>query len=185
MRIALAERLSDRSLSHCDRVADLAAEIAVVYDVDVEEAHLAGLLHDWSRDTSPDELLEMASEIGVTITAEDEILPYLLHAKVASAELGAQYPEIPVSVLHAVETHTCGADVMSSLDKAVYVADMIEPNRTFPGVQELRKAVGTCSLDELFRRAYTYSLLHLIERRRHIHPDTVSAWNSHVAGDVA
>ena len=37
------------------------------------------------------------------------------------------------------------------------------------------------TLDELFRLAYTRSVIHLIERRRHIHPDTVAVWNAHVA----
>jgi predicted HD superfamily hydrolase involved in NAD metabolism len=182
---AVGERLSEESREHCVRVAETAADIAGAYGEDVESARLAGLLHDWDRDTSADELLERAAATDVEVTDEDRLVPYLLHSRVGAAELAERFPGLGAPVLEAVATHTLGAPDMSSLSKVVYVADMLEPVRSYPGVDELREAVGVCSLDELFRRAYTRSLIRVMERRRHIHRTTVETWNRHVAGERA
>jgi predicted HD superfamily hydrolase involved in NAD metabolism len=182
-RAAVRERLSRESGEHCERVAETSAEIANAYGEDVDVARLAGLLHDWDRDTSADELLDRAVASGVEVTQEDRLVPYLLHARVGAAELSERYPGLDARVLEAVATHTLGAPVMSPLAKIVYVADMLEPVRSYPGVEELREAIGSCALDELFRRAYTRSLMRVLERRRHIHEATVETWNQQVAGE--
>ncbi len=182
---AVDERLSEESREHCARVSETAGRIADVYDVDVEAARLAGVLHDWDRDTSADELLVRAAAAGVDVTEEDRLVPYLLHSRVGAAELAERFPGLDESVLEAVATHTLGALTMTPVAKIVYVADMLEPVRSYSGVEELRDAVGTCTLDELFRRAYTRSLVRVLERRRHIHRTTVETWNRHVAGERA
>lgn len=183
-RVALEEHLSEVSLTHCERVGATAAALAAVCSVDPELALLAGLLHDWSRDMPEDALLTAARTLGIEITEEDAALPYLLHPRVGAGELRKRFPRIPEEVLAAVRAHTVGAREMSALDKVVYVADMVEPERSYEGLEELREAIGEVSLDELFRRAYSRSLEHLIERRRRIHEETVVVWNSHVAGSL-
>ena len=72
---------------------------------------------------------------------------------------------------------------MSDLDMVVYLADMIEPDRGFPGVDDLREAVGTVPLPDLFALGYQHSVSHLVSARRRIHPATVAVWNTLVAGD--
>ena len=179
------QALSEESREHCVRVAETAAGIAAAYGEDEEAARLAGLLHDWDRDTSADELLERAAAKDVEVTEEDRLVPYLLHSRVGAAELAERFPGLDASVLEAVATHTLGAPAMRPLSKIVYVADMLEPVRSYYGVDELRDAVGVCTLEELFRRAYTRSLIRVMERRRHIHRTTVETWNRHVAGERA
>lgn len=179
---AVRDRLDERGVGHSLRVADTAADLAATYGADVEQARLAGLLHDWDRERSAEELLESAREAGVRITEADEAVPYLLHARTGAASLTTSLPELDPAIVRAVELHTVGAPDMTALDMVVYVADMIEPARTFPGVTELREAAGTVVLGELFLAAYRRSLLHLVESGRRIHPDTVVVWNSLVAG---
>jgi HD superfamily phosphohydrolase YqeK len=93
----------------------------------------------------------------------------------------AAYPDLDLDVARAVELHTMGSASMADLDKVVYVADMIEPSRSFDGADELRDAAGEVSLDELFVRAYARSVIRLIDRRRHIHHETLKVWNTLVA----
>ena len=180
--VALRARLGEKALGHSLRVADTAAGLAATYDVDVDRARLAGLLHDWDRERSADELMDSARDAGVTITPADEAVPYLLHARTGAASLAEAMPGLDQAVVRAVALHTVGAPDMTALDMVVYVADMIEPARDFPGVLALRDAVGVASLRELFVLAYRRSLLHLVESGRRIHPDTVAVWNSLVAG---
>lgn len=177
----LASRLGERALAHCDAVAETAADLAAVYGVDPQVAKMAGLLHDWAREMTADELLSAAETHEMEATAVDMAVPYLLHAKAGAMEVRATFPELPDEIARAVELHTMGSPEMSDLDKIVYVADTIEPARSFSGVEKLRDAVGEISLDELFVRSYARSVIRLIKKRRRIHPETVEVWNTLVA----
>lgn len=178
---ALAQRLSPAAVAHSRRVAEAAAELASAYGADVEEARLAGLLHDWSRETDPRELLARAGESGIGVTPVDELVPYLLHAPVGAMDVEAALPGVSGEVRDAIARHTVGAAEMTVLDRVVYLADMIESARDFPGVDDLRASVGLLPLDELFARGYSASLRYIIGGRRHLHPDTVAVWNAVVA----
>lgn len=174
---ALKARLGDSALRHSIAVANTAAELAEAYDCDVAEARLAGLLHDWSKGASDDELLGAARELGVPVTDVDVDVPYLLHAPVGAALLRREMPEVGESVIRAIAAHTYGAGAMGPLDMIVYIADTIEPGRVHDGVGALREAVGEVTLTELFTRAYASSLVHLVESRRRLHPGSVEMWN--------
>jgi predicted HD superfamily hydrolase involved in NAD metabolism len=180
---ALADRLSEPALRHCRAVAETAAALAAIYGVDVERAQLAGLLHDWHRELEHDALVSSAQEAGIVVEAVDLRVPYLLHARTGAAALGEEFDGLDDEVLTAIERHTVGSPEMTDLDMVVYVADMIEPGRSFPGVNDVRECVGTVSLRDLFAQAYAHSLAHLVRSRKQIHPMTVAVWNSLVAKD--
>lgn len=177
----LRQRLGDGSLEHCVRVGETARQLALAYSVDQDEARLAGLLHDWDRELDHDSLLAAASASGHEPTAAETRSPRLLHARTGAAALRESIPGISPAIAQAVERHTLGAVDMEPLDMVVYVADMIEPGRAYPGVDELRSAVGVAPLSELFAEAFRSTVLHLVESRKHIHPLTVDVWNAHVA----
>lgn len=178
---AVSSRLAPRHLEHSVRTAETAADLASRYGADVDDARLAGVLHDWSRDSSAEELLSAAARAGLTVTEADRMSPYLLHGPVAVSELREVMPDLSPDVLAAVGSHTFGAAEMSDLERILYVADMIEPARDFAGVDELREAAREEGLDELFRRAYRHTVMHLVECSRPIHPRTVEVWNAAVA----
>ncbi len=181
--VALQARLGEQALAHSVRVAETAEALALIYFVDAEQAKLAGLLHDWDREVDQSLLPERARGAGVLVTDVDQAVPYLLHAYTGAAAVRERFSEIDPAVLRAIEAHTVGSHDMGDLDKVVYVADMIEPTRRFPGVNDIREAVGEVSLDDLFLLAYQHSLLHLIRSRKRLHPDTVSVWNGLVGGE--
>ncbi|MDO8879996.1 MAG: bis(5'-nucleosyl)-tetraphosphatase (symmetrical) YqeK [Coriobacteriia bacterium] len=181
-REAVVARLSADGAAHCERVAEMAAGIASVYGVDPAAARLAGVLHDWHRETDVGELLRQAEASDVAVTEVDRAVPYLLHGPVAAHDLAREYPGIGGDVLEAVAAHTCGAPVMSALAMTVYISDIIEPRRRYARASELRGVVGDVTLGELFARAYSASLGHLIETRRMLHPVTLEVYNLHVAG---
>ena len=118
----------------------------------------------------------------MTLSEAELAHPHLLHARTGAAGLRGALPGVPDEVVAAVSHHTVGALDMTPLDMVVYLADMIEPNRDYPGVVALRDAVGSVSLEELFALGYQQSLLHLVTARKCMHPDTVKVWNRYVAG---
>jgi predicted HD superfamily hydrolase involved in NAD metabolism len=177
----IAERLGEDALRHCRAVAETAAALASIYGADVEHARLAGLLHDWHRELGDEELVRVANESRLEVTQTDLHVPYLLHARTGAVGVRDAFGDVPAEVVSAIEHHTVGDPSMSELDMIVWIADMIEPARSFPGVADIRECVGTVSLRDLFAQAYTHSVHHLVKTRKRIHPKTVEVWNSLIA----
>jgi predicted HD superfamily hydrolase involved in NAD metabolism len=155
----------------------MAVELAERFGVDVTAAELAGLLHDYARDEDPAGLVAAAEALAVPVMPIEREHPNLLHARVGAAMVRRDLPGLGEAVLSAIEVHTVGGMPMSDLDKVIYLADMIEPSRDFPGVEALRDACETEALGECFRRAYGATMRHLKERGRPVHPisDVVAA----------
>ena len=77
-------------------------------------------------------------------------------------------------VLHAIRVHTTGCEAMSLLDKVLYVADMIEPGRAYPGVDEIRAAARQ-SLDGAVLAAMRRKLAYVKSTGRALDPRTAQA----------
>lgn len=176
-------RLGTSAAAHSIRTARTAADLAKRYGVDVEAARLGGLLHDWDREQKKQDLVRLAREAGLEVTEADEAAPKLLHARTGAHGASQALPGLDPAVVQAIARHTVGATDMTGLDKIVYLADMMEPARDFPGVEALRAGVATLTLDELFALGYQQSICHLVTSRKRLHPDTVHVWNAIVAGE--
>ena len=145
-------------------------------------ARLAGLLHDWDKGYDDEGIRARAVELGIADQLASYLdMPHLLHGPTAAAALAREFPELPAPLLQAIRLHTTGAVGMSPLDLIVYVADVIEPGRYCAGVDKLRDMVGKVELEDLFMATLVYVVGNLIERRKLIHPDTVTVWNYYVA----
>lgn len=181
-REQLKKRVKRHRFEHSLGVSETAAHMARVYGQDERLARLAGLLHDWDKAYDDEGIRARAAELGVADQLASYMdMPHLLHGPTAAAALAREFPELPASLLQAIRLHTTGAPAMSPLDLIVYVADVIEPGRDCPGVEQLRDLVGKVELEELFMATLAYVVGNLIERRRLIHPDTVTVWNHYVA----
>jgi len=76
-----------------------------------------------------------------------------------------------------VRYHTTGRANMTMLEKVIFLADYIEPGRSFPGV-ELVRELALSDIDKAVVQALGNTVNHLIENRRKVHPDTIAAYNS-------
>lgn len=171
-------RLSGHRLEHTLSVAQTAARLAHRHGVDPFLAQAAGLLHDWDKRLSPDELWAKVDEYGVDLGAprDPRMLP-TLHGLTAAASLRREL-DLPDEVFQAIARHTTGAAGMSDLDIVVYVADMLEPLRK-GDLDDLRALAGTGPLDALFAACARQSLLYLVQAGRFVHPAGVEAWNAY------
>ena len=78
------------------------------------------------------------------------------------------------AVYEAIRWHTtCKAD-MTTLEKVIYLADYIEPNRDFPGVEQLRQAVYE-DLDRGLLLGLTMTVEEMKERGNPVHEHTLQA----------
>ncbi|WP_461546674.1 bis(5'-nucleosyl)-tetraphosphatase (symmetrical) YqeK, partial [Senegalimassilia anaerobia] len=178
----LAHRVKRSRFEHSLGVSETAARMARVYGQDEHLARLAGLLHDWDKGYDDEGIRARAVELGIADQLASYLdMPHLLHGPTAAAALAREFPELPAPLLQAIRLHTTGAVGMSPLDLIVYVADVIEPGRYCAGVDKLRDMVGKVELEELFMATLVYVVGNLIERRKLIHPGTVTVWNYYVA----
>jgi predicted HD superfamily hydrolase involved in NAD metabolism len=117
--------------AHSVRVARCADVLAQRHGADTGMARLAGLLHDLARLYSPERLVAECRARGLSIDSDESQHPVLLHAKLGAALARERFAVVDAQVLSAIEKHTTGAGDMSKLDCIVYLADSLEPNRTF------------------------------------------------------
>ena len=177
----LAKRMEQKPkrLAHSLSVASMAEELALAYGVDPYLARVAGILHDWDKVLTNDELVEQALELKLPLLVEPaKVLP-LLHGMTAARSLPATYPELPPVVLQAIDRHTTAAVDMTDLDMVVFVADGIEPlRRDTPGIHETRSLVGRVSLEELFWNAFVGGIVYVLEGGRYLYPGTLEIYNT-------
>ena len=140
----LKEKISDKRYEHSVGVSYTAACMAMVYGADVESARLAGLLHDCAKGLSTKEKLEKARKYGLPVSKYEESNPEMLHAKLGAYYARYKFDVMDEDVLNAIKYHTTGRPNMSLLEKIIFVADYIEPNRKMvKDMEEIRQEAFT------------------------------------------
>lgn len=168
--------LSPGRFAHSMRVVNTALEMAEGLGLDKDRVHLAALLHDYAKGMAPKDLLTLAREHNLITCRAEEVQPDLLHGPVGAwlcrSKLGIRDEE----VLRAIHYHTTGRAGMSPLEIVIYLADLIEPGRTYQGVQEL-KAVCEKDLRQGLLKAFDFTIQFILSRKLLLHPQTVEARN--------
>ena len=174
---SIRSRLSEHRFLHSMGVEKAALQLAEHYGVDKDKASCAALLHDYAKQLPKQQLMALAIQYGIEVDPIYRECPGLLHGPVAAElvkeDFGIRDPEI----LRAIACHTVGAPCMSPLEKIIYLADMIEENRDFSGINIIRKAAFT-SLDEGMLKALEQTVGYTMQQRLKVHPDSILAYNS-------
>ena len=178
----LASRLKPSRFEHSLGVARTAVFLAGRFGVDEEKARLAGLLHDCAREFPNGEMIAEAEKRGIAIGEVERSMPLILHAYIGAKRLGELYGVFDREISQAVFRHTVGGPGMTALDKIIYFADMIEPNRVYPEVGELRRLSREAELDAMVLEGLTQSIIFVARQGHLIHPDTVTARNEILLG---
>jgi len=178
MRRELQRRLKKSRFAHSIGVANTAVKLAEKFNVDKDKAYIAGLLHDCAREFENEDLPAEAVKRGIKIGEVEKSAPLLLHAYIGAKMVTEIYGVDDEEIIQAIYRHTVGARNMSALDKIIYFADMIEPNRNYPGVDKLRELAETSNnLDEIILTALSESIIFVIQKNSLVHPDTINARN--------
>ena len=97
----------------------------------------------------------------------------LLHSKTGACIARAVFGE-PDEVYWAIFWHTTAKADMTTLEKILYVADYMEPNRDFEGVERLR-ALAYEDLDRALLLGVETTIQEMIDRQLPIHSNTLAA----------
>lgn len=125
----LKTKINEKRMEHSLGVEYTAACMAMVHGADVEKARIAGLLHDCAKGLPTREKLEKARKHGLAVSKYEEKNPDMLHAKLGAFYARYKYDVTDEEILDAICYHTTGRPNMSLLEKIIFVADYIEPNR--------------------------------------------------------
>lgn len=175
----LKAALKPERYEHSLGVMETAGEMAARFGMDVEQARVAGILHDCAKNIAPEEAYRLCEEYGVALDGVSRQSFGLVHQYLGAALARAEYGIEDDEILSAIRCHTTGKADMGPLDKVLYLADFTEPNRDkepFAGLNELRALCKT-DLDEAMLFALNISIKSIVDRGRMMHMDTVHAWN--------
>ncbi len=135
----LKKRLKKSRYQHTLGVMYTCGNLAMRYSYPMQKAMLAGLLHDCAKYMSDEELMNFCKKHDIEVTEQEIHAPHLLHAKVGAYFATKRYDIEDEEVLHAILVHTTGCPNMNLLDKILFTADYIEPNRDkAPNLTEIR-----------------------------------------------
>ena len=176
-RKLMQEMLSDELYRHSLGVARAAVILAKRYGVDVKKAELAGLLHDYGKRYSHRELLEKADQLNLMLDDLTRREGKLLHAPVGAALLNSELQITEADLTEAVSDHSTGRSGMSSLGKVLYLADCIEENRNFAGVEKIRQ-LASIDFDQALLAAVNNTIRSVLTRNLILHPRSVEFRNS-------
>lgn len=168
---------SEKRRAHISRVADLMGEWAGALGLPADERErwrAAGWLHDALRDETPEAL---RAQVGPELR---ELHGKLLHGPAAAARLDGHADE---ELRDAVRYHTLGSARFGRLGRALYLADFLEPGRTFaPEWTASLRARMPAAMDDVLREVVRSRVQHVSESGSTLHPET-RAFVRQVLGD--
>lgn len=164
-----------KRIPHVIGCEEEAAKLAERWGYDVDSAREAGILHDITKKQELREQLLLCEKYGILNDNLECKSEKLLHSKTGAA-LSRDLFGVADDVYSAIRWHTTGKANMSLLEKIVYLADYVEPNRSFDGVEKLRKLCYE-DIDAAMELGLKMSIEELEELGSPIHPKTVEAYN--------
>ena len=167
--------MTEDRFEHCIGVSKTAQKLAELNQYDEDKAALAGFIHDYAKQVSVEEYREVIKTKGF----DQDLLNWnrsIWHGIVGTYFIQRDLKITDTEILTAVRRHTTADVEMTTLDKIVFMADYIEPGRSFPGVEEARK-ITYANIDKGVGYQLAHTLEFLIEKRNKIYPRTLDAYN--------
>lgn len=155
-------------VAHILGCRDTALDLARRWGVDETDAARAGLLHDITKALDGPLQLTLCRSYGKVLDDFSQRYPKTLHALTGSLVAQRIFGENE-AVVSAIECHTTGKPAMNMLEKIIYVADYMEPNRDFPGVDKLRK-LAYSDMDAALKCGLLMTLDHLKNQGAEVSP---------------
>lgn len=172
----LKKLIDGKRLKHSIGVSRCAAELAARYGIDAEKAEIAGLVHDCAKNLPYDEMIKLCSRYGFEPDNISKTNKALIHAPLGAYMANDIFGISDREIIDAIACHTTGKTGMTTFEKILCLADYIEPERQYPGVDEIR-ALAVTDINRALLKALELSIRNVMERGKLLHPMTVDARN--------
>ncbi len=127
--------LTGKRLLHSLNVMNYALHLARLHQAPLEDTGTAALLHDCAKCLPENEQIDLARKTG-----DDALLdPALAHGPAGAWMAGHRFGIDNPVVLKAIHYHTTGCARMSLVDKIIFIADKVEPARTYEHLAQIRR----------------------------------------------
>ena len=177
IRKDVESRLDPKRYEHTLGVEYTAAALAMRYDLDMEKARFAGLLHDVAKCMPDEKKLSYCKKHDIEISEYEQQNPSLLHAKIGAYIAKDEFNIEDEDILNAILNHTTGRPEMSDLEKIIFIADYIEPGRrTAPNLDEARH-LSFQNLDMALVRILEDTLVYLQSKNEVTDPMTQQTYD--------
>ncbi|MEA4814110.1 MAG: bis(5'-nucleosyl)-tetraphosphatase (symmetrical) YqeK [Oscillospiraceae bacterium] len=165
--------LKYKRMAHVLGTEQEAIRLAEKYGADVRKAQIAALLHDCTKKLEMEQQKALCAKYGLKLDPLENKALKLLHSK-TGAEIARDVFGVDDEIYGAIKWHTTGKADMTMLEKVIYLADYIEPNRDFPGVDKLREAVYE-DIDKGLLMGLEMTINEMEERGNEVHEKTLQA----------
>ena len=165
--------LNPNRVAHVLGCRDTAVELARHWGADETDAARAGILHDITKAIDGPLQLTLCGTYGKILSDFSKRYPKTLHALTGSMVAERIFGENK-AVVSAIEHHTTGKADMNLLEKIIYVADYMEPNRNFPGVENLRR-LAYSDITAALKLGLEMTLEHLKNQGNEVSPESREA----------
>ena len=159
-----------KRLPHIGGTEETAVALAKFWGVDPEKARRAGILHDCTKYWPLADHQAVCEKYHIELDELEQVSEKFMHSKTGAAMAKYVFGE-PDDVYDAIFCHTTGKPGMNTFEKILYLADYMEPNRDFDGVEEMRRLVWE-DLDKAMIMGLEMTIEELKERGVPIHRNT-------------
>lgn len=164
-----------KRLVHTANVTVCALSKAKELGLNSEKVFVSAILHDCAKYTDPSSVKGFVLPNGVP----QPVIHSFLGGYIAKNRLNVADEEI----IDAITYHTSAKPEMSMLGKLIFVADMIEKDRDYAGVEHLRELYRKNDFEECFRECLKEEVVHLLNKKQYIYQKTLQAYNYYVKNE--
>ena len=173
----LKKILPNTKFEHTLRVKETAEKLAKIYNCDCGKVSVAALLHDCARGFDCEQSLKMCEEYNIELDDITKKRYQLIHAPLGATIAKVEFGIEDIEILDAIYYHTTGKSNMSLLEKIIWLADYIEPNRDFHRIEEIRD-LAFIDINKAMLIAFEESIKYVRANNKQLHPNTLLARDS-------
>ncbi|MDQ0231566.1 bis(5'-nucleosyl)-tetraphosphatase (symmetrical) YqeK [Metabacillus malikii] len=169
------KQLTEHRYTHTIGVMETAIRLAELFGANQKKAETAAIFHDYAKFRPKEEMKKIIIEQklpSILLKHNSELWHAPVGAYLVEKEVGIRDKD----VLNAIKYHTSGRPNMTLLEKIIYVADYIEPNRHFPGVEEVRQLAEN-DLEQALLKSMQNTIMFLLKKNQAIFPETIETYN--------
>jgi hydrolase, HD family len=177
----LKDYLPEKRWTHSLNVAKAAVQLADLVGCDSQKAEIAGILHDAAKYVKLADVGSYCEKYNIHLDDMEKKSTALSHSVLGSYIARYEFGIEDENILSAIRYHTTAKPDMNILEKIIYVADVIEVGRDYPGVDDLREVAFSGDLDRAVLMALENAILSVIRKKAPLHLRTIEARNYYLA----
>ncbi|MBC2577159.1 HD domain-containing protein [Peptostreptococcus russellii] len=176
----LNDYLPEKRKRHSLNVAKSAVRLCEFRGCDKKKAEIAGILHDTAKYVKFADVDKYCKKYGIELDDLEKKSTALSHSVLGSYIAKYEFGIDDEEILGAIRYHTTGKPDMSPLEEVIYLADLIEEGRDYPGVDDLRKMAYSGEIDKAIVKSIDNTITLVLKKKAPLHTRTVEARNYYI-----